>query len=150
MKNTQEERNVRARMAPGAITAQGFLGTDARPLADIIQADEEAFRRAGLEFDAAAERLASWKKAGDEGLGEPVTLEGRWTVRSGDARGVLPCPWRDGVFHKSSVEVSDAKTGGRIAYSELSLHLLRVHHFCQGKGSPFRLDPEVLAGMVEP
>lgn len=148
MKNTQEEKDVRERMRPGIITSGGFLGTDERTLADIVQADEEAFRRAGLEFDAAAERLEGWKEAGNRGLGEPVTVEGRYLIRSGDARGVLPCPWKDGAFHKNSVDVRDTKTGAEIVYSDLSIHLLEVHHFCQGRGSPFRLEPETLARMM--
>ncbi|NLJ46750.1 MAG: hypothetical protein GX430_09330 [Treponema sp.] len=149
MKNTQLEKDARERMKPGVITARGFLGRDERSLADIIQADEEAFRRLGLEFDAVADRLEAWKKGGTRGLGEPITLEGRWLVRTGDARGVLPCPWEDGVYHKNSVDVTDTRSGDLIIYSDLSIHLLRVHHFCQGLGSPFRLDPETLARMMK-
>lgn len=148
MKNTQLEKDARERMKPGVITARGFLGRDERSLSDIIQADEEAFRRLGLEFDAVADRLEAWKEGGARGLGEPVTLEDRWLARTGDARGVLPCPWEDGVFHKNSVDVTDTKSGDLIIYSDLSIHLLRVHHFCQGLGSPFRLDPETLARMI--
>lgn len=150
MKNTQAERDARERMKPGVITARGFLGRDERALSDIIQADEEAFRRLGLEFDTAADRLETWKEGGTRGLGEPVTVEGRWLVRTGDARGVLPCPWEDGVYHKNSVDVSDPRSGDILIYSDLSIHLLRVHHFCQGVGSPFRLDPDTLARMMKP
>lgn len=149
MKNTQTQKEVLERMRPGVITARGFLGRDERSLADIIQGDEEAFRRLGLEFDATAARLQAWKEAGSRGLGEPLTVEGRFLVRTGDARGVLPCPFEDGVFHKNSVEVKDTRTGDLIIYSDLSVHLLGVHHFCQGRGSPFRLDPEVLARMLK-
>ncbi len=149
MKNTQLEKDARERMKPGVITARGFLGRDERSLADIIQADEEAFRRLGLEFDAVADRLEAWKESGTRGLGEPITVEGRWLVRTGDARGVLPCPWEDGVYHKNSVDVTDPRNGDLIIYSDLSVHLLRVHHFCQGLGSPFRLDPDTLARMMK-
>ena len=150
MKNTQLERDARERMKPGVITARGFLGRDERALADIIQADEEAFRRLGLEFDAAAARLEAWKQGGARGLGEPITVDGRWLVRTGDARGVLPCPWEDGVYHKNSVDVTDPRNGALVIYSDWSIHLLRVHHFCQGLGSPFRLDPDTLARMMKP
>lgn len=148
MKNTQIEKDARERMAPGIITARGFLGSDGRTIADIVQADEEAFRRAGIEFEDAADRLEAWKDAGSRGLGESITVENRYLVRSGDARGVLPCPWEDGAFHKNSVDVTDTRTGATIVYSDLSVHLLRVHHFCQGKGCPFRLEPETLANMM--
>ncbi|HSV56216.1 MAG TPA: hypothetical protein VLH39_03800, partial [Magnetospirillaceae bacterium] len=145
MKDTRTEREARERMKPGVITARGFLGKDERSLADIIQADEETFRRLDLGFDAAAERLEAWRDAGSRGLGEPLTVEGRYLVRTGDARGVLPCPWADGSFHKNSIDVTDVRTGNLIVYSDLSIHLLRAHHFCQGAGNPFRLDPGALA-----
>ena len=149
MKNTQMEKDALERMKPGVITARGFLGRDERSLADIVQADEESIRRRGLEFGAAADRLEAWKADGARGLGEPVTVEGRYLARTGDARGVLPCPWEDGVYHKNSVEVTDTRSGDKIIYSDLSVHLLRVHHFCQGLGSPFRLEPDTLARMMK-
>lgn len=149
MKNTQREKEARERMKPGIITARGFLGQDGRSLADIVQADEEAFRRLGLDFDAVADRLEAWKEAGNRGLGEPITVGDRWLVRAGDARGVLPCPYKDGVFHKNSVDVRDETSGDSIVYSDLSIHLLRAHHFCQGLESPFRLEPEILARMLK-
>jgi len=135
-------------MRPGAITAQGFLGSDERNLADIVEADLEAFRRAGLDPDTAADGLERLKAEGQKGLGEPITVDGRWTVSAGDARGVLPCPFGDGVFHKNSVELSDSRSGATVVYSDLSIHLLRAHRFCQGRGHVFRLDPGTLAAIL--
>jgi len=144
MKNSTEEKKAYERMKPGAITAQGFLGDDDRGLADIVAADEEAFRRHALVFEVVAEELERLRDAGGRGLGEAVTVEGKWLVQAGDARGVLPCPWGDGVFHKNAIEVERVETGSRVAYSDLSIHMLRAHHFCQGKGHSFRLEPETL------
>ncbi len=148
MKNTQAELEAYERMKPGAITAQGFLGADTRSLADMVEADNEAWRRSGTDPDAAADFLEKLRDLGQKGLGEPTGVDGRWVVSVGDARGLLPCPFHDGTFHKNSVEVLDEKSGARIVYSDLSLHLLRVHRFCQGRGSAFRLDPELVAGMM--
>jgi hypothetical protein len=53
MKNTEAEKNALERMRPGAITIQGFLGTDTRSLADIIEADAEEFRRLKLDPEEA-------------------------------------------------------------------------------------------------
>jgi hypothetical protein len=36
-----------------------------------------------------------------------------------------------------------------LVYSELSIHLLKAHHFCQGRGSAFRLEPELLAKFLK-
>jgi hypothetical protein len=148
MKNTQAEKDAYEQMRPGVITAQGFLGSDQRSFADIVEADMEAWRRADTDPDEAASFLERLRDLGQKGLGEPTGIDGRWVVTAGDARGVLPCPFHDGTFHKNSIEVVDEKTGKRIIYSDLSIHLLRAHRFCQGTGSPFRLDPEMVAAMM--
>lgn len=149
MKNTQSEIDAYERMKPGIITAAGFLGDDTRSLRDIIEADEEAMAKYGITFEHAADFLEYLKAAGQAGLGEPITVESRYIVTVGDARGKLPCPWQDGLFHKNSVMVSDSKSGISLVFSDLSIHLLRVHHFCQGTGSSFRLSPENLAQLIK-
>ena len=143
MKMLHDEKAAAARMASGVITSGGFLGRDARALADIIAADEERFAALGLDFQAVADTLEKLAKEGAAGLGEPITV-GALLVKSDEARGQFPCPYDDGLFHKNSVTVERVGMGERISYSDLSIHLLRVHHFCQGEGSPFRLDPDAL------
>jgi len=64
MKNTVDQKNALERMRPGHITAQGFLGSDTRSLADIIGADEEELRRLGVEPEEAAAYL---ERLRDEG-----------------------------------------------------------------------------------
>ncbi|HOX91392.1 MAG TPA: hypothetical protein PLC54_00615 [Spirochaetales bacterium] len=145
MKNKQADLDAMERMRPGHITAQGFLGSDSRSLADIIEADAESMRRLDIDADKAADFLEHLRDLGQKGLGEPTGVNGRWIVSTGDARGMLPCPWNDGLFHKNSVSVHDQLSGVRLVYSDLSIHLLREHGFCQGAGSPFRLDPMDIA-----
>jgi len=148
MKMGSDDRQAAERMRPGAISAQGFLGTDARAPADIVEADEQAARALGLDWDEAADALERLARAGEAGLGEAVEVEGKYRVRSDESRGKLPCPWRDGLYHKNAVSVEILGSGRTLAYSELSIHLLRAHHFCQGEGSPFRLDPAALARLL--
>ncbi len=148
MKNTQIEIHAYARMQAGIITSAGFLGEDERTLADIIEADAEAMAKFGVAFENAADFLEYLRAAGQAGLGEPLTIDKRYLVTVGDARGKLPCPWEDGIFHKNSVSVTDTKSGLSLIYSDLSVHMLRVHHFCQGRGSAFRIDPAVLRGVM--
>lgn len=155
MKLKPTDREAFDKLRPGTLTAQGFLGSDPRPPEEIVAEDEAEFARLGLSFDEAAEALSGLAEAGGRGLGEPVTL-GRLLVQSGETRGVLPCPWGDGVFHKNAtslrpVDLSpeacvDGEDG--LVYSELSVHLLKAHHFCQGRGSPFRLEPATLAKLL--
>lgn len=148
MKLSAKDIHAYERMKAGIITANGFLGTDTRGLAEILQKDGEAMEQLGLTFENAAAALDALKEAGAKGLGEPTELEDGIVVQTGDARGVLPCPWDDGVFHKNSVVAVNPANGGRLVYSDLSIHLLREHHFCQGKGSEFRLDPAEMAKFI--
>jgi hypothetical protein len=150
MKNTTQEKAARERMSPGVITGLGFLGEDDRGLADIVAADEEDFARLGLGFDTVVAELRRLRDEGSRGLGEALTVDGRWIVMAGDARGVLPCPWQDGVFHKNGIALKRIDTGESLIYSDLSLHLLEVHHFCQGRACPFRLDPSAIARVIGP
>jgi hypothetical protein len=151
MKLQPVDKNAFEKMLPGATTAQGFLGTDLREPEEIIVEDEREFARLGLDFDAVADALDGLRAAGEKGLGEPIT-QGKFLVQTGDARGMLPCPWNDGLFHKNAVSVqpidlpreSCVEGEDMIVFSDLSIHLLRKHHFCQGRGSPFRLEPKLL------
>ncbi|MEM5947661.1 hypothetical protein WKV44_03795 [Spirochaetia bacterium 38H-sp] len=141
MKNNPLYKKAYANMQPGVITADGFLGDDTRSLADIIEADEEAFAALGLEFEEVAQKLRQLQTEGLRGLGEPVTVEGKWLVRVDDARGRLPSPFEDGIFRKVNTEVLNKKNNTRIVFTDLSLHLMEKYHFLEGKGSPFRLEP---------
>lgn len=154
MKNNAQDRLAHGRMLPGFITAQGFLGADTRFPADIIAADEEDFAQLGLDFVDVASRLAHLRDEGGKGLGEPITVDRKWVVQTGDARGKLACPWEDGIFHKNGISVRLASPGKPVEscvegediliFSDLSIHLLATHHFLQGRGSAFRLEPSVL------
>lgn len=156
MKLKPVDKEAFGQMGAGSITAQGFLGDDIRPPEEIISEDEREFARLGLDFDGVADALELWRQTGERGLGEPITV-GKLLVQTGDARGMLPCPWDDGLFHKNAVSVRPADMGTEacvegedmLIFSDLSIHLLRAHHFCQGRGSPFRLEPELLARFIK-
>lgn len=155
MKISPADREAFQRMTPGIITAAGFLGDDPRAPERIIEEDAMFFDELGLDFDAVADRLQELARRGEAGLGEPITV-GKLLVQSGDARGMLPCPWEDGFFHKNAVSVNPSDVPlescvegeDMLIYSELSIHMLRVHHFCQGRGSPFRLEPSLIKRLL--
>jgi len=144
MKQSSDFNKAQKNMAPGVLTADGFLGSDTRNIVDIVEADQEALAKLGITLEQILERLKFLKKEGEKGLGEPVSVAQTWLVRVDETRGTLPCPWEDGIFHKVNCEVTHQASGERIVYNDLILHLLEVHGFFQGKGSSFRLDPEAL------
>lgn len=140
-------RRAEANAAAGAISGEGFLGRDTRPLLRIIREDTAEFAALGLDWTRVADQLDAWLRRGSEGLGEPITVDS-YLVRVAETRGSFPCPWEDGLFYKRSVTVRRVDGGPELLYSELSVHLLREHHFLQGKGSPFRLEPATIQAVL--
>jgi hypothetical protein len=149
MKMSPELTSAQANMQPGVISAEGFLGDDTRKLVDITESDEEKMQSLGIGFEAAAAEMRRLLKAGAKGLGEATTVENAWRVQVSEARGVLACPFEDGVFRKSNAEVEHLASGARLLYSELSIHLIEKHHFLQGRGGSFRIEPEMLKTVLQ-
>ncbi len=144
MKMTPELRKAQANMAPGVISASGFLGHDTRPIGDIIAADEEGMAAAGLTFEETAARMRHLLEEGRKGLGEPTTVDTEWLVRVDEARGAIPSPFGGATVQKVNAQVYRADRDVTLTYSVLSIELLERQHFLQGKGSPYRLEPAVL------
>lgn len=149
MKMTPNMRKAQENMAPGVITADGFLGDDKRPLQDIIVESEEQLRHVGIDIDTVVQILKDMMEEGRNGLGEPITVDEKWIVQTTEARGHLPCPFEDGIHRKITTVVRNIEKGESIMYSSISLHLLKKHHFLEGKGSPFRLEPALLKSVLE-
>ncbi|SHE90369.1 hypothetical protein SAMN02745164_01379 [Marinitoga hydrogenitolerans DSM 16785] len=149
MKMTPEFQKAQANMQPGIITADGFLGNDERNLVDIIMEDEEILISLNCTIEKIIKKMLYLKKAGEKGLGEPITVDGKWEVQVGEARGHLPCPFEDGIFRKVVTKVTNLENNESIIFSDLSIHLIEKHLFFQGKGSPFRLDPLKLIKVLD-
>jgi len=142
MKMTPELKKASENMAPGIITAEGFLGSDPRSLSTIIDEDAQLLSRLGLEPVEVADKLRYFMEEGRRGLGEPVTVDNDWLVKTDEARGFLACPWEDGIFRKVNVTVEKKNSGEKLFYTDLSVHLLEIHGFLEGRGAPFRMNPE--------
>ncbi len=149
MKLTPNMRKAQENMAPGVITADGFLGEDKRPLQDMIVESEELFRHQGLDIDNVVQMLKDLMEEGRNGLGEPITVDGKWIIQTTEARGHLACPFEDGIERKITTTIRNIEKGESLMVSSLSLHLLKKHHFMEGKGSPFRLEPALVKSVLE-
>lgn len=149
MKLTPNMRKAQENMAPGVITADGFLGEDKRPLQDIIVESEELMRHQGLDIDNVVQMLKDLMEEGRNGLGEPITVDGKWIVQTTEARGHLACPFEDGIERKITTTIRNIEKGESLMVSALSLHLLKKHHFLEGKGAPFRLEPAMIKSVLE-
>ncbi|NLG57091.1 MAG: hypothetical protein GX540_01635, partial [Clostridiales bacterium] len=72
-----------------------------------------------------------------------------YLVKTEEYMGWLGCPFKDARrAAKRNTRVTDKATGQQMRWSDLSIHLIEEHAFFQGKGSPFRLEPEALAAFL--
>jgi hypothetical protein len=127
------------------MTLAGFLGSDTRPLAEILEDDQNTVNSLGLTHEQIAERMEYLTREGKRGLGTTVTVADRFEVRVDDVRGFLPCPWAHiGLHPKTNAYVKNVETGEELMWTALSIHLIREHGFYQGRGSPYRLEPAEL------
>ncbi len=151
MKQTAELTHVQEQMAPGIITRDGFLGTDPRKLLDILIEDDATVARLGLTHSAIAARMRELRDHATHGLGEFISLPPHFEVRVDGVRGKLPCPFlgSDGLFQKTNTTLRNTRLNREITFTDLQIHLIEKHGFYQGDGSPYRLDPQELATILE-
>lgn len=148
-----EYTKAQENMQPGVITSDGFLGDDTRNIVEIIEADEEKFAQLDLDWGVVVARLRHLLDEGRKGLGEPMTIDGNWIVTSSEARGHLASPFEDGVFRKVNAHIQHAPDGSadgnELLVSDLSLHLMEKYHFLEGRGAPFRNEPEMIKRVLQ-
>lgn len=140
------EQNLRQASANRA----GFLGADDRNLAAILRADDASVRRRGLTHARIARRLIALRQAGWGGLGETVSVPPHFEVRVDAARGKLSCPFGDpGSFAKVNTTVRNLERRTETTFTDLNIHLIAAHGFYEGRGAPFRLEPDQLMAVLE-
>ncbi len=143
-------KKIQEKMGEGVIVKDGFLGNDKRNLIDILLEDSDTLNRIGITKEKIADALLEFKEAGLAGLGEIISYKENFEIKVETFRGKLPCPYGDkGVFQKSEIIVRNKRLNEELVYSDLTIHLIKEHGFFQGKGSPYRLDPEKIVNVLE-
>jgi hypothetical protein len=149
MKSHSKATDLRNLLGPSRFSAEGFLGSDKRSPEEIINDDSATLTRLGIDKSKLVDALRSACTAAERGLGAPVRLEGGVSAVSRDWRGRTPSPFPgEGTFAKGETIFSDDSTGASFSVSPLSLHLIDKHGFFQGRGSPYRIEPEVAVRMM--
>ena len=57
-------------------------------------------------------------------------------------RGFQVCPWGCSAFGGADFMMLNRTTGESFCAPDLIIHLVRAHHFFEGRQSPYRVDPE--------
>lgn len=142
MKENPHIRHIIERMAAGVLSRDGFLGTDFRPLEEILEADAAAVSRLGTSHQELGRELEKVFLGARAALGTKVLVGDRLNAVHKEAMGRIPCPWDHcGTFAKGHIELLDAQSGLRIMFTALNVHMITAHGFYQGRGSRYRLEP---------
>jgi len=139
-------------MRPGQLSNGGFLGEHEK-LDDVLKADDATVRRLGLTHEKIAARIQYFIDKVCYPTREGSLIDGKYLVGGEVYRGGQECPWGDaGLFMPNSemdLFVVNQQTGERLKFPGGIVHLIQVHHFHEGKESPYRVDPERAARILE-
>ncbi len=145
MKKSPLEIKIMSKMQPGEITLNGFLGEDRRDLYDIIAEDERTLENLGVSAEDLAKRMQYFTDMSSDSFMDSVEVDGIFEVDTEVVRGKLPCPFsHPGIYRKTITTLTNKKHNITIKWTALNIHLIKEHHFFEGKNSAFRLDPPVL------
>jgi hypothetical protein len=149
MKHSPRLQRIVDRMKPGVLSLEGFLGPDARPIKDILDADASAVASLDAtheEFAATLQRLLEEARVR---LERDVPLGGGLVARYDERMGRIACPFGEcGTFQKGEVVLTFAD-GRILRFSPLGVHLIARHGFYGGRGSRYRMEPREIAELSE-
>ena len=136
-------------LGPSKFSKEGFLGTDVRSPEEIIKADRETLAGLGLDNKKIAGAMRGGYVAAERALGNPVEIAPGVIAVHHEARGRIPSPFtEDGTFQKGEAVVSEKSSSVSFCITPLSISLIEKHGFFQGKGSPYRIEPDAAARVL--
>lgn len=146
MKQSPDMQKLEEVLRSSALTVGGFMGSDARSVTEVIEADAAELFRLGVSREQLGARMTEITTAAEKGLGTWVRIDDLREAAIDEARGQMACPWpHEAQFRKRVTTVRRTDSGQTVRWSDLSVHLITAHGFFEGRGSTFRIDP---AGLV--
>ena len=156
--STPDIDQLEARMRPGALSVAGFLGPS-ESLRAVMAADDLAMQRTGVTFEALAVAIEALIAAASASPTHEALVNGTHHVRIQQYLGFQICPWSPDPqhvqcmgrgLHFSSLQwrVESLPRGQVLQGPGLIVHLMHDHHFCEGRESPYRVDPVALAELL--
>ncbi|MBD3392707.1 MAG: hypothetical protein GF418_11460 [Chitinivibrionales bacterium] len=150
MKQSPHEKSRHERLEPSRFSAGGFLGTDDRPVDEIIADDLRALDRLGVTRETLACALRNTYQKARDAFGAEIEIRPGVSAVFHESMGRIPSPFRgDGVFPKGEAVVTDNVSGSTLRLSALGIALIEKHGFFQGGGSAYRIDPAAAVRMLD-
>ena len=121
------------------------MGADSRTVEEIVAEDAQTLERLSLSAATVAKRLRWADQKARAALGAPVALAPGIEARHYESMGRVPSPFRgDGVFPKGETRIV-WDDGRQVRATALGIALIERHGFFQGRGAPYRIEPEQAA-----
>jgi hypothetical protein len=149
MKQGSELQKLDEILRSSFLVAHGFMGNDKRTVNEVIDTDIRALEKLGYDVKYLTQRMQEITNQAIKGLGTWVRIDEHLSSKVDEAKGPIVCPWpHTGNFAKRITILKNEVSGLSICWSDLSIHMIREHAFFEGKGSMFRVEPEMLINMI--
>lgn len=147
------------RMRPGVLSVGGFLGSSEN-LAEVLERDQKTLTELNLTFEELAEPLNTLIRAAESSTQRKVSVN-QYEVAVTVFSGFQICPWSpdpdqgqcragSGVqFGHLDWKIRNKNNKMQLQGAGLLVHLIRDHHFFEGRESPYRISPRQLAQLFE-
>jgi hypothetical protein len=143
MKQSPQDKNLEQMLRSGKLTVGGFMGADSRGPDEVIAEDRAALEKLGYNAAQVAIRMQELRDLARPALGNWVDVGKHLQVKSEDYKGFIVCPWpHAGRFEKRITTAQRTDTNQSVSWSDLNIHLIKEHHFFEGKGAFFRIEPQ--------
>ncbi|MFQ6035029.1 MAG: hypothetical protein ACE5NM_04165 [Sedimentisphaerales bacterium] len=149
MKESPQMQKLNDLLRSSKLVAGGFMGSDTRSVSEIIDADAAQLARFGFTARQVAARMQQITDVAKTALGNWVKIDDKRQAQVQEAKGAIVCPWpHPGRFTKRVTTVNLIESDKSIYWSDLNIHLITQHGFFEGKGSNFRIEPEILTKII--
>jgi hypothetical protein len=149
MKKSPDTQKLEEILRSPAFSAEGFMGSDMRSLAEIIDADIADLAKLNYTPQQIVQRMQQITDKAKEALGNWIKIDDTHNAMITEVKGRIPCPWpHAGNFAKRVTTVWDTSTGRKVHFSDLNIHLIAEHNFFEGRGSTFRIEPKEIVEML--
>lgn len=145
MKLSPTDKIIQDKMKAGVLTADGFLGSDRRNFRDIIAEDMKVVNTFERSLADIANRMQYLMEKSFLSYDGSIVVDKNYEVEYTSYRGVLLSPFpQAGRFGKATIKVTNLKNHMSVVWTPLHVHFIRDYGFFEGKGSKFRIEPEML------
>jgi hypothetical protein len=142
MISSEDLENFENLLHSANVMAYGIMGTDKRPVSEIIQADTDELNRSGVAAAKLAARMNEITDRAITALGNWIKIDDTHQAKIFEVKGIVPCPWSDSAgFAKRITYVQNTATKTSVKWTDLNIHLIEQHNFFEGKGSVYRVEP---------